>query len=313
MEEKKTKEVTTEYEVVEEVKEVGFELSVETLPVLVNNKEEFFRYLDSELEKYKDITLTEDKANEGKKLVADLNSAKKNIDAKRISVKKEILKPYEDIEKVCNEAKDRIDKVATPIKEQVDKFEADRIAEKQRQIDVFMSAQLMGIEKRSMARFIQGCTFFINPKWTNATFTMTKIQKEIQDSIAKILNDVDTLSKTLTDPNIKAISLNVYKETGDVAKTIQAYNELLRQAEESRKAIEEMNRADVTKDTDSEPVTIHVEEPPKPVEVKQKEGMYRYNLSVDMTESQFNVMIAWFKKNGIHGCMRSKEIINAES
>lgn len=305
MAEMKTKETTTEYEVVNEVKEVGFELSVESLPVLVNNKEEFFKYLDSELEKYKDITLTEDSVKDGKATVAYLNNAKKAIDSKRISVKNEILKPYEEIESLCKDVKGRIDGVINPIKTQLDKFEADRIAEKQRQIDTFTKEQLAGIDKPSVVNFIMNCEWVANTSWLNATYSMSKIKKEIQDAIAKILNDIEVLSKTLVDDNIKAIALGVYKETGDVSKTIQAYNELLAQAEESKKAIEEMNRVDVTKDTDSEPVTIPVEEPQKPVEVK----MYRYDLSVDMTEAQFNTMIEWFKQNGIHGCMRKKESI----
>ena len=311
--EEKTKEVTTDYEVVEEAKEVKqtdkFELSVETLPVLVSNKEAFFKFLDTELEKYKGITLTEDSVKDGKATVAKLNNAKKSIDAKRISVKNEILKPYEEIEKVCREVKDRIDNVATPIKEQLDKFEADRIAQKREQIDTFTKEQLAGIDKPSVVNFIMNCEWVANTSWLNATYSMSKIKKEIQDAIAKILNDIDVLSKTLVDDNIKAIALGVYKETGDVSKTIQAYNELIAQAEESRKAIEEMNRADVTKDTDSEPVALPVGATLKPVEVK----VFRYHFSVDMTEEQFNAMIAWFKQNNIHGSMRGKEIINAES
>lgn len=305
MAEMKTKETTTEYEVVNEVKEVGFELSVESLPVLVNNKEEFFKYLDSELEKYKDITLTEDSVKDGKATVAYLNNAKKAIDSKRISVKNEILKPYEEIESLCKDVKGRIDGVINPIKTQLDKFEADRIAQKREQIDAFKNEQMAGIDKPSVVNFIMNCEWVDNTSWLNATYSMTKVKKEIQDAISKILNDIEVLSKTLVDDNIKAIALGVYKKTGDVSKTIQAYNELLAQAEESKKAIEEMNRVDVTKDTDSKPVTIPVEEPLKPVEVK----MYRYDLSVDMTEAQFNTMIEWFKQNGIHGCMRKKESI----
>lgn len=311
--EEKTKEVTTDYEVVEEVKKVEqvdkFELSVETLPVLVSNKEAFFKYLDTELEKYKGITLTEDSVKDGKATVAKLNNAKKAIDSKRISVKNEILKPYEEIEKVCREVKDRIDNVATPIKEQLDKFEADRIAQKREQIDTFTKEQLAGIDKPSVVNFIMNCEWVANTSWLNATYSMSKIKKEIQDAIAKILNDIEVLSKTLVDDNLKVIALGVYKETGDVSKTIQAYNELGIQAEESRKAIEEMNRADVTTDTDSEPVALPVGETLKPVEAK----VYRYHFSVDMTEEQFNTMIDWFKLNDIHGSVRGKEIINAES
>ena len=155
-----------------------------------------------------------------------------------------------------------------------------------------------GLENQSLARFIDSCWFLRNPQWLNATYSMGKVQKDVQNTVSKVLKDIEVLSKTLTDQNCKLIALGTYRESGDVSKTIEVYNEIL----EERKVISKAIGDDAEK------------EPPKTEEPKTPMGeiVYTYHFDVNMTEEQFGKLIEWFKKNSIHGQMRGKERFNAE-
>ena len=286
-----------DYEVVREEQEVSFELSVQTLPKVMDNRDEFFKYLDLKLEEFKGIELTEETVKDGKATVAMLRKVKDLIDTKRKAVKAEILAPYAEIEKFCKDAASRVDEVIQPITVQLDEFEAKRIEQKKTEIDAFLEETLKGIEKPSVARFINACKFMWNPQWLNSTSAMSKVKKDVQTFVSKVLQDIDVMAQTLKIESYKAVALETYKATGDVAKTIQEYNRLVAVAEESRKALEEVQ----TRQSDAE-------EPQKPV----GELMYTYHFDVNMTEAQFGMMINWFKQNGIHGQMKGKEIYDAE-
>ena len=288
----------TDYEIVDGSAEVSFELSVQTLPRFIDNRETFFKYLDLKLEEFKGIELTEETVKDGKDTVARLRRMKELIETKRKAVKKEILAPYESVEAFCKDANGRIDRVIEPITAQLDTFEQKRIEEKRAEIEAVITEQLNGIEKPQVARFINTCKFLRNPQWLNSTYAMSKVKKDVQNTVSKVLQDIDVLAKTLTDNGIKAVALETYKDTGDVAQTIAAYNSLASAAEQSKRALEEAQ----TEARTEEP------KPQKPVGGL----MYTYHFDVNMTEEQFGMMLTWFKQNGIHGQMRGKEIYNAE-
>ena len=292
-----------DYEVVNETQEVGFELSVKTLPEIIDNRKKFFGYLDVTLEQFKDITLTEDTVKNGKDTVAKLRKAKELIDTKRKDVKKEILKPYEDVESFCKEANRRIDAVITPITDQLDAFETKRIETKRGEIGDAWNDELMELNDPKLAKFIKNCTFTDNPQWLNATFTMSKVKKEIKAIIEKVRNDISVLAQTLVDESFKAVALTKYRETGDVSKTIQEYNWLL----EQRKAQETVAKAQPKAEEEAEPET------PRQIAMPSEVARFRYHLEVDMNESEFGCLIQYFKANNIHGLVKKKEEINAES
>ena len=164
-----------DYEVVREEQEVSFELSVQTLPKVMDNRDEFFKYLDLKLEEFKGIELTEETVKDGKATVAMLRKVKDLIDTKRKAVKAEILAPYAEIEKFCKDAASRVDEVIQPITVQLDEFEAKRIEQKKTEIDAFLEETLKGIEKTSVARFINACKFMWNPQGLNSTYAMSKV------------------------------------------------------------------------------------------------------------------------------------------
>lgn len=294
---------TADYEIVENNNnEVTFELSVKTLPEVIDNRKEFFKSLDLTLEQFKGITLTDETVKDGKKTVANLRKAKDLIDTKKRSVKKEILKPYEEIEAFCKEANSRIDSVIEPITIQLNAFEEARIEKKQSDIDEFLNAELESLGKKNVAKFIAECEWFKNPQWINSTYAMSKIKSEVQSSIGKILNDLDVLAETLVDSTFKLIALETYKRTGDVSQTIQAYSKLAEQAEKTRQAIEEQKaQRTVTQEQKEEEESVPCPAEPKESAENTAEGKKLYRLEVELSKPLFDSLIAFLKQNGIHG------------
>ena len=62
------------------------------------NFDEISNYLDSTLEKYTGITITEETIKDGKKIIADLRKGKKSLDEFKKKTKKELTAPVKAFE-----------------------------------------------------------------------------------------------------------------------------------------------------------------------------------------------------------------------
>ena len=281
-------ENNVDYEVVQDV---DFELSVQSLPVLIDNREAFFGSLNNKLDFYRNLEFTEETVKEGKATLATLNNAKKIIDAKRISVKKELMKPYEEVEKFCKEAQEKIDEVARPIKSQLEVFEQKRIEEKKQKINDCFEETLKGLETPNMVNFVRNCKFIYNPLWENASYTMSKIKAEIQSAVSKILNDIEVLKVTLTDDSFKILALDNYKVTGDAAQTIKVYTDLVASAKQT-----ETELSPVEPEPTAEDVTEKTEK-----KAEATEELFFCKFECTVTGEQFRAILSFLHENNIHG------------
>ncbi|NFS06291.1 DUF1351 domain-containing protein [Clostridium botulinum] len=94
------------------------------------NFDEISNYLDSTLNKYQGIVVTEETIKDSKKVIADLRKGQKSLDEFRKKTKKELTKSVTDFENQCKELSKKFDEVINPINEQAEQFEEKRREEK---------------------------------------------------------------------------------------------------------------------------------------------------------------------------------------
>ncbi|MBE1302897.1 DUF1351 domain-containing protein [Clostridium botulinum] len=99
------------------------------------NFEEISQHLDSTLNKYTGITITEDTIKDGKKVISDLRKGKKSLDEFRKKTKKELTKSVTDFENQCKELGKKFDEVIEPIVKQAEEFEIKRKEEKKIEVE----------------------------------------------------------------------------------------------------------------------------------------------------------------------------------
>ncbi|HIG0357133.1 DUF1351 domain-containing protein [Clostridium sporogenes] len=99
------------------------------------NFDEISNYLDSTLNKYQGIIVTEETIKDGKKVIADLRKGKKSLDEFRKKTKKELTKSVTEFENQCKELSKKFDEVIDPINEQAEQFEIKRKEEKKMEVE----------------------------------------------------------------------------------------------------------------------------------------------------------------------------------
>ena len=99
------------------------------------NFDEISNYLDSTLNKYQGIIVTEETIKDGKKVIADLRKGKKSLDEFRKKTKKELTKSVTEFENQCKELSKKFDEVIDPINEQAEQIEIKRKEEKKMEVE----------------------------------------------------------------------------------------------------------------------------------------------------------------------------------
>lgn len=139
-------------------------------PSVEFNCEDVSKYLDSQLEKYKDIVITEDSLKDGKKLVADLRKGSKALDDLRKKVKKELSEPIKQFERDCKTLQAQFTDTIEPIVEQLDYYENERL-ETKRTLVVDMISKVEGITN------CYGIE--LKDKYLNKSMTKRKIEEDL--------------------------------------------------------------------------------------------------------------------------------------
>ncbi|MDD3186725.1 MAG: DUF1351 domain-containing protein [Anaerostipes sp.] len=216
------------------------------------NFEEIKDNLANQMELYKDATFSEDTKVQAKKEVAALRKMEKAIDSKRKEVKSKCLEPYKAFEEKCNELKELIQEPITLIDTQIKEFEKKRIEQKRMQI------------KKYFFEIFQGSSVMLekvyNPKWENASFSMTKIQEEMEETAERIKKELDSIEAMNTDCTEQAKT--IYYESLSVTDAISYITNYEKQKaeilanEQEKKALQEREKV-------QEPVREPVSEPIK--------------------------------------------------
>lgn len=214
---------------------MSMELKVKefTFPEVIEfNYEEIESALQEKMAKYENHIYTPGQMTEAKKDLADLRKFAKAMSDERIRIKKEYMKP-------CDEFEAKIKKLDAIVQKPIEQINS--------QVK-FFDEQIKEQKKLEICSFFEGCSPFewlefhqiFNEKWLNTTTKIPAIQKEIEEIISSIKNDLETLSNL---PEFGFEATEVYKTTLDINKAISEGKRLSdmqkRKAEAEAKALEE--------------------------------------------------------------------------
>lgn len=193
----------------------NLELSVtQQMGVITGNFDAIKSQLESEMEEYKDKTFTEETKKKAKEDLADLRKLKKNVNTRKLEVKKAYMKPYDDFEEKVKELICVIDEPIGLIDGQVKEFEEKRINERKAAIEDLYD-ETVDEELRDYIPLER----IYGDKWTNATTTMKSIREEINLKVMQTRQDITTIKAMKSEKEEEA--LNLYMNNNNLAHSIQ--------------------------------------------------------------------------------------------
>lgn len=215
------------------------ELKVEEMKSLAPikfNYDDIKKWVTEKAKEYKSLVYTEETITSAKTDRATLNKVAKAINDEKIRIKKEVLKPFEDFENKCKELQNIITDASSSIDVQVKAFEEKEQNEKKEQIRNVFNAYIGNFKD-----FINFENIF-NPRWLNKTYTMKKIEEEINHLIVKTNDDLNIIENTIDDesllPQIKIFYFKNINDPAVLGNSLQQYQKEI----ESRKKLDELNR-----------------------------------------------------------------------
>lgn len=283
----------------------ALEVRVEqTLGILNWNFEELNRQLDVQLEKYRGLTFTDDQMPEAKKTRAALNKVAKEINDRKIAVKKEFCAPYTEFEEQAKQLIRKINDVSGEIDAQVKDYEEQQRADKRKRIEAWWAENgkhTVELEK------------IWKDSWLNTTCSDEKWKRELEAEKVRISNEIYTLSLMADKERPEKLDflLREYMKTLDVRRTTDAWEEAERatkQAEIEKERLEQerLRREAEQAEVAAKPAPVEAPEP------KAEKGPEDYLYSptfklIDLTYSQAMDLTNYMKKNGLRFVSIAKE------
>lgn len=160
------------------------------------NYEQLKKALGQRLENYKNMTYSEDEIDIAKKDRANLNKLDSAIKGKITEIRKELLDPFTVAEKELKELSSMVKDTSILIDNQVKNFETKEQEEKREQIKRVFEAYIGDLKDLVLFDTI------FNPRWLNKTYTMKKIEADINHLIVKAHDDMAVIDGQMKDENI---------------------------------------------------------------------------------------------------------------
>lgn len=215
------------------------------------NYEQVSAYLNTLLEKYKNLVFTEETVDECKKTLAELRKGQRSLDDFRKKTKKELTKSITEFEDQCKKLYTKFDEVITPLTDQADAFEEKRREEKRKQVQTIVDEliQEQYLNDKYASQLI------IEDQYLNKTKTLKSIREELTTTAESlgIQQDKEEADKELIKARVELVNekfgiellgtnyirLLEYEGINEILEKINKDAEILKQKlEEEQKAIE---------------------------------------------------------------------------
>ena len=283
--------------------EVITDLAVLNPQHIETNFEAVDAYLTEAMEPYTQMVVTEDSIGDAKKTLASLRKLKDGINAQKIAVKREWMKPYTEYEDKAKQLMSRVEAGISNIDGQVKDYDSRRKEQKLQELKDYFDQEA----SRYRVEEYLDWNLIRNPKWANASFSVEDAENEISGIITSTAGDVDYI--TGMESKFEAAMLEEYRKSRDLRAVLTMELRLkARQEAEERKKAERLaetfqkqeNAADVEV-ANVEPVPapsaqfirpIEEDEPPKP-------KLYDLKFQVKVTMQQAHALKAFFAEQGI--------------
>ena len=174
------------------------DLVVITADAVIGSFEENFEAVKKQIEDmvapYEGYEVTEGNLKDAKALHAELSKMEKEIDQKRIAVKKKYMEPCDAFEVKANELKALITEKRTPIKSQIDGFEERRVEEKKALIEGLWHDAAVRKLNDDMAGIFLGSAFCSCEKgWLNKGTTKKEISAAMEERVDEFMRGMDAI------------------------------------------------------------------------------------------------------------------------
>ena len=170
---------------------------IQALEPIKFNYEDLKASLTANLEKYKNLVYTEETIKEAKADRALLNKVSTAINDEKKRIKNKLLEPYMDFEEKCKELMAMVSEVSEGIDSQVKAFEQKTKNEKLQEIMAYW------IENVGEFNDLIDFDLIFEERWLNSSYSMKKVQTDINHIFEKTKMDLATLDSTIKDENIK--------------------------------------------------------------------------------------------------------------
>ena len=281
--------------------EVITDLTVLNPQHIETNFEAVDAYLTEAMEPYTQMVVTEDSIGDAKKTLAQLRKIKESINAQKIAVKREWMKPYTEYEDKAKQLMGRVEKGISNLDGQLKDYDARRKEEKLAALELYFREEA---EKAGVSDYMDW-TRVKNIRWSNATYQIEEAKGDISEAISRCAGDLKIL-RDMESP-FETAMLDEYRNNGnDLRAAISAEKRLrtLQEAEERKRAQtvtetfrEEENAADGF-DAPVEP-----EQPqfirPMAEEAPPRPKTYTLDFRVVVTMQQAHALKAFFSEQGI--------------
>ena len=247
------------------------------------NFEELKGQLKESLEKYQNLTFTEEQIKLAKADRATLNKLKDAIETKRKEIKAKCLRPYEEFEIKIKELIKLIDEPINNIDGQIKLVEEEKKNQKVLEITKIFDKYAL---ENNINELIT-CQRVFNQKWLNTSYKLSTIEQEIKDTTKNIADSIKVIGETKTE--FAQQVLDKYLQTLDLTVALAENTRLCQQKER----LEKMKAEQEKRQTEEKQVAKPTVEEQQPTELKQ------IDFRVWVTEEQKKQLRAFLIENNI--------------
>lgn len=172
--------------------------------------------LEDYLKDYEDYQVTEATLKIDKDTLADIRKVRKEINDRKIEVKKAFNEPYVAFENSCKELLKLVDNVIAPIDEQIKTFESKQVEEKRLHFLELYSEKIA-----DYASFIpfENC---LEEKWQNKSYSDKDFLYFLSERMTRIRSDLDVIKSLNSE--IESEVIEVYQKSGNNLATAISRN-----------------------------------------------------------------------------------------
>ena len=283
--------------------EVMTDLAVMNPQHIETNFEAVDAYLTEAMAPYTQLVVTEDSIGDAKKTLAALRKLKDGINSQKIAVKREWMKPYTEYEDKAKQLMSRVEAGISNIDGQVKDYDARRKEQKMAELKEYFERACV---ERGIGVFLTWDSIK-NPKWANLGYSQDDAEKEIDEAIDTVDQDIACISER--NSPFLASMLDEYRRSRNLREALAVEKRLqaLQEAEERKKAervaetfreeeeVADAQDANLTAPKPQAPQFIRPveeDEPPKP-------KLYDLAFKVKVTMQQAHALKAFFSEHGI--------------
>ncbi|EAG3828180.1 DUF1351 domain-containing protein [Listeria monocytogenes] len=159
------------------------------------------------------IEVTEENIKQSKKLLAAVNKEVKNLESERISIKKEMLEPYNEFEKQVKEIVSIVKTADEMVRQQVTQMEEEEREDKKLVLKRMFEKRIRMYDFKTYFTFDD----FLENRHLNKSLSINKIESEMVEWLTKIETELKIIETMPYPDEIIA----EYKETKDLAVSAQ--------------------------------------------------------------------------------------------